>query len=60
MYYDKMLEAYAINDVLVQCFYAGKITYLLLDFDKLVYDEEDPDLDWETYMPYVPPNKRDR
>ena len=60
MYYDKMLKAYSINDVLVQFFYAGKMTYLLLDFDKLVYDEEDPDLDWETYMPYVPPNKRDR
>lgn len=60
MYYDKALEAYSINDVLVELFYLGKMTHLVLDFDKFEFVAENPDLDWEVYHPYVPPNKRDR
>ena len=61
MYYDRWLEAWAMNDVLVTTFYTGKLFYLYWDFDMIVYIElEEPSTNLYRYYPYVPPNLRDR
>lgn len=59
-YYNLYIEAYAVNDVLIKTFYFGKMTRIVLDFDTYKLKLEDNQEDWETYYPYVPPNKRDR
>ena len=60
MYYDRWLESWAMNDVLVTTFYTGKLFYLYWDFDMIVYYPiEDPSIDWYHYYPYLPPNLRD-
>jgi hypothetical protein len=58
LYYVKFLEAFSVNDVVIEAYYVGKITENLFYFPEGNFSSiEDPEGNWNgSYNTYKPPN----